>query len=158
MEVCQTVKLEEKTIGSYRGFTMMLAFDPFNRSYRLALHRNQAHRLWLGNDVFGNIQRIDNEIGSLPEEAEGYRKSLAEAERQLEVARVEVDKPFPQEDELRQKTERLNELNAMLNLDQKDNEIVDEGESSQNTESAAEAEQRCDISCASPQDEEEELE
>ena len=127
LEVCQTVKLQEKTVGSYRGFTMSITFDSFNRSYRLTLHNHQAHRLWLGNDIFGNIQRIDNEIASLPDEVEGYKKNLAEAERQLDVAKAEVEKPFPQEETLQQKTSRLNELNAMLNLDQKDNEIVDEG-------------------------------
>lgn len=128
LDVLQTVKLEDVSIGSYRGFNMSLCFDSFNNCHRLTLRMNAAHRVWLGADVYGNIQRIDNEIESFTEDLAEYKAKLEDAERQLETAKAEVEKPFPQEEDLRQKTARLTELNAMLNLDKRESEIVDESD------------------------------
>lgn len=79
----------------------------------------------LGTDIFGNIQRLDNTFGAFEERMAACVEQLENTHVQLENAKVEVQKPFPQEEELKTKTERLNELNALLNLDKKENEIVD---------------------------------
>lgn len=79
----------------------------------------------LGTDIFGNIQRLDNALNSFQEKLTACEAQLENTKVQLENAKLEVQKPFPQEDELKTKTARLNELNAMLNLDKRENEIVD---------------------------------
>lgn len=83
------------------------------------------HTVTLGTDIFGNIQRLDNALNSFQEKLTACEAQLENTKVQLENAKLEVQKPFPQEDELKTKTARLNELNAMLNLDKRENEIVD---------------------------------
>ena len=84
-----------------------------------------SHTVTLGTDIFGNIQRLDNALGAFEERMAACVEQLENTHVQLENAKVELQKPFPQEEELKTKTERLNELNALLNLDKKENEIVD---------------------------------
>ena len=79
----------------------------------------------MGTDIFGNIQRLDNTIDSFTDRLTACRAQLDNVHAQLEAAKLEVEKPFPKEDELKQKTARLDELNILLNLDKKENEIVD---------------------------------
>lgn len=112
-------------IGQYRGFDMELSFDTFSREYKITLIHQLRHTVTLGSDVFGNIQRLDNTLGAFEERMAACVEQLENTRVQLENAKAEVQKPFPQEEELRAKSERLNELNAMLNLDKRENEIVD---------------------------------
>lgn len=112
-------------IGQYRGFDMELSFDTFSREYKITLIHQLRHTVTLGTDIFGNIQRLDNTLSSFEERMAACAEQLENTRVQLENAKVEVQKPFPQEEELAAKTARLNELNALLNLDKAENEIVD---------------------------------
>ena len=112
-------------IGQYRGFDMELSFDTFSREYKITLIHQLRHTVTLGTDIFGNIQRLDNTLGAFEERMAACTEQLENTRVQLENAKAEVQKPFPQEEELAAKTARLNELNALLNLDKSENEIVD---------------------------------
>ena len=112
-------------IGQYRGFDMELSFDTFSREYKITLIHQLRHTVTLGTDIFGNIQRLDNTLGAFEERMAACVEQLENTRVQLENAKAEVQKPFPQEEELAVKTARLNELNALLNLDKTENEIVD---------------------------------
>lgn len=112
-------------IGEYRGFDMALFFDSFSREYKITLKHELRHTVTMGTDIFGNIQRLDNALNSFQEKLTACEAQLENTKVQLENAKLEVQKPFPQEEELKTKTARLNELNAMLNLDKRENEIVD---------------------------------
>lgn len=116
-------------IGSYRGFKMELYYEPFSSEYQIYLCGAMKRKVVLGSDPFGNITRIENEIAKFPKELEAYQAGLAETQKQLEVAKVELQQPFAQEDELKQKEKRLAELNIELNPDKKDRVIAaDEAE------------------------------
>ena len=126
LTMCQTMLSPEATqIGSYRGLTLELAFDTFAREYRLTMIGQLRHTVTLGTDVFGNLQRMDNALEGLPIKEQTCREQLSNLQTQLEIAKVEVQKPFPRETELNTKTARLEELNSLLNLDHKESEIVD---------------------------------
>ena len=112
-------------IGQYRGFDMELSFDTFSREYKITLIHQLRHTVTLGTDIYGNIQRLDNTLGAFEERMAACTEQLENTRVQLENAKAEVQKPFPQEEELKTKSARLNELNAMLNLDKRENEIVD---------------------------------
>lgn len=133
IEACKSKNTPEPTpLGEYRGFKMELAFDTFAREYEVKLKAHFTHNVKLGTDVYGNITRIDNAIDNIEVRLKQAQSDLENTKTQLETAKVEVEKPFAQEEELKQKLARLNELNAMLNVDKRENEIVggepDEGE------------------------------
>ena len=126
LTMCQTMLSPEATqIGSYRGLTLELSFDTFAREYCLTMIGQLRHTVTLGTDVFGNLQRMDNALEGLPIKEQTCREQLSNLQTQLETAKVEVQKPFPREEELTTKTARLEELNSLLNLDHKEPEIVD---------------------------------
>ena len=104
---------------------MKLHFDAISREFKITLQGELSYPVALGTDIFGNIQRLDNALDSLSDRLSNCRSQLENIEQQLEAAKVEVEKPFPKEDELKEKTARLDELNILLNLDKKENEIVD---------------------------------
>jgi len=116
---------QQVEVGSYRGFTTYMEYDSMNREFVLTLKNEMQHKVTLGTDVFGNIHRIDNVLDSIPEKITKAQEQLENVKVQFENAKQEVNKPFPQEQELIEKTARLNELNILLNLDKKENEIVD---------------------------------
>ncbi|MBR6646128.1 MAG: helicase, partial [Clostridia bacterium] len=116
---------DPKQIGSYRGFNMELSFNSFEKEYVLTLVGSLRHSVSLGGDIYGNITRLDNLISSMPDKLKACEERLADTKVQLENAKAEVERPFPQEEELSQKMERLAELNALLDMDHHDNEIVD---------------------------------
>lgn len=116
---------EPKLIGLYRGFNMELSFNSFEKEYVLTLVGSLRHSVSLGADIYGNITRLDNLISSLPDKLKACEERLADTRVQLENAKAEVERPFPQEEELSQKLERLAELNSLLDMDHHDNEIVD---------------------------------
>lgn len=114
-------------LGRYRGFDMELSFDSFGRVYRIALKGSLSHSTDLGTDIFGNIQRLDNVLGSMEERLTVCKQELENTKAQLADAKKEIEKPFAQEEELKTKTARLEELNILLNLDKRESEIMDEG-------------------------------
>lgn len=113
-------------LGEYRGFKTEICFDSFSRIYRFILKGKISHSVDLGTDVNGNIVRIDNAIKDMPSRLAMCKTELENTILQLENAKAEVEKPFVFEDELKQKSTRLDELNTQLNLDVRDEEIVDE--------------------------------
>ena len=119
---------EPMQIGLYRGLTLELSFDSFSQEYRLAMIGQLRHVVTPGTDVLGNIQRMDNLLESLPVKEQACREKLSELHSQLETAKAEVLKPFPREEELKAKLLRLEELNALLNIDKREPEIVADAE------------------------------
>ena len=116
LEACKEVKdTEPVMIGSYRGFTMSVSVSLFK--HKLALKGEMTHEADLGLDVRGNLLRIDNALEKMPERLAMIKAQLDNLFAQQEAAKAEVGKPFPQEDELRQKSARLAELDALLNID-----------------------------------------
>lgn len=120
-------------IGNYRGFKMEVYYDTLNMHYCLNLCGTAKHRVELGSDALGNLTRIENELAKLPARLETVKTRKAETLEQLANAKTEVLKPFAFEEELKEKTERLNALNIELNLDEKDTSVMDT-ESEQNDE------------------------
>ena len=113
-------------IGSYRGFRMEVFYDTVNAHYCLNLCGMRKYRVDLGLDALGNLTRIENELAKLPARLEAAKTKKAETIAQLEIAKVEAAKPFAFEDELKEKTKRLNALNIELNLNEKDAPIIDD--------------------------------
>ena len=131
LEACKAMTNPEPIpLGEYRGFTMELYFEA--REYKVRLKGELGYPVTLGTDTFGNITRLDNALEGLPKRLEMNEMELDNLKKQFETAKVDVERPFPQEEELKAKTDRLNELNALLNVDKRENEIVggepDEGE------------------------------
>ena len=109
--------MEPVPIGSYRGFSMSLTVEDFGRDFVLTLKGKMNHRVTLGKDARGNLTRIDNALNAMPDRLQNVRNTLDALTAQMETAKAELGKPFPQEDELRTKSARLAELNAELNID-----------------------------------------
>ena len=113
---------EEKVIGSYRGFELSLRFDTFRSEYQALLKGQRKYTVPLGNDPLGNIIRLDNSLNSFPERITAAENELDTLHQQQAAAQIEVEKPFPQEEELAEKSARLAELNAQLDVDEKSHE------------------------------------
>jgi hypothetical protein len=126
LEACQNMTSPAAVpVGRYRGFAMELSFDTLTRNYKVSLIGSLTHTAVLGTDIFGNIQRMDNLLEGFEDQMHNTEAQLENVKVQLENAKAEVEKPFLQEEELQQKTARLNELNIKLNMDKRENEIVD---------------------------------
>ena len=110
---------EEKVIGSYRGFELSLRFDTYRSEYQALLKGQRKYTVPLGTDPLGNIIRLDNSLNNFPERINSAENELATLHQQQEAAQIEVEKPFPQEEELAEKSARLAELNAQLDVDEK---------------------------------------
>ena len=110
---------EEKVIGSYRGFELSLRFDTFRSEYQAILKGQRRYPVPLGTDPLGNIIRLDNSLNNFPERINSAENELATLHQQQAAAQIEVEKPFPQEEELAEKSARLAELNAQLDVDEK---------------------------------------
>ena len=126
LAVCKEYPLTQpKEIGSYRGFQMEIYYDTVNTHYCLNLCGKTKHKVNLGEDALGNLTRIENELARIPDKLEAAKTRRTEILSQIENAKEELAKPFDFEDELKEKTERLNALNIELNLDQKDPAVLD---------------------------------
>ena len=112
-------------LGSYRGLKLTLCFDSFEKLFKISMQGTLTYKVGLGTDVFGNIQRMDNLLESMPTRQQDYKEKLKNLEIQVEIAKQEVEKPFPREEELKEKSARLDQLNILLNMDKRENEIVD---------------------------------
>ena len=108
---------QEVPIGTYRGFAMSAFYEPFQNTYILNLKGEMTHRVELGTDPRGNLIRIENALNQMPSRLQAVQNQLATLEQQQEAAKAEYGKPFPQEQELAEKTARLIELDLELNLD-----------------------------------------
>ena len=129
LERCKKMTSPDPTpIGDYRGFSMDLSFDTTNKVFFLSLKGYMSHKVGLGIDVFGNIQRLDNALEGLPDKLKVTKGNLEETKKQLETAKEELQKEFPQEEELQTKIKRLAEVDALLNMDKKDHEGAALGE------------------------------
>lgn len=129
LQIMKSIKSKTETypVGSYRGFNMeMYIALGLGATYILAVKGAMTHKVELGTDAFGNLTRIDNCIDHFEADLQKAKTDLAETEKQLEIAKESLKEPFPREQELQEKQARLNELNALLNVDKKDNEIIDE--------------------------------
>ena len=113
---------EEKVIGNYRGFELSLRFDAFRTEYQALLKGRRKYTVPLGNDPLGNIIRLDNSLNNFPERITSAENELDTLHQQQAAAQIEVEKPFPQEEELAEKSARLAELNAQLDVDEKSHE------------------------------------
>ena len=119
---------EEKVIGSYRGFELSLRFDAFRTEYQALLKGQRKYTVPLGTDPLGNIIRLDNSLNNFPERITAAENELDTLHQQQAAAQIEVEKPFPQEEELAEKSARLAELNAQLDVDEKSHEPEQEEE------------------------------
>lgn len=126
LAICKDYPMSAPTeIGSYRGFQMEIYYDTVNAHYCMNLCGKAKHKVDLGADALGNLNRIENELSKLPARLEAAKTKKAETIAQLETAKEEIKKPFAFEDELKEKAERLNALNIELNLNEKDTSVMD---------------------------------
>lgn len=126
LAICKDYPMSAATeIGSYRGFRIEIYYDTVNAHYCMNLCGKAKHKVDLGADAIGNLTRIENELSKLPARLEAAKTKKAETIAQLETAKEEIKKPFAFEDELKEKTERLNALNIELNLNEKDTSVMD---------------------------------
>ena len=126
LAICKDYPMSAPTeIGSYRGFRMEIYYDTVNAHYCMNLCGKAKHKVDLGSDALGNLTRIENELSKLLARLEAAKTKKAETIAQLEIAKEEIKKPFAFEDELKEKTERLNTLNIELNLNEKDTSVMD---------------------------------
>ena len=119
---------EEKVIGSYRGFELSLRFDAFRTEYQALLKGQRKYTVPLGTDPLGNIIRLDNSLNNFPERITAAENELTTLHQQQAAAQIEVEKPFPQEEELAEKSARLAELNAQLDVDEKQHDEPEQEE------------------------------
>ena len=126
LAICKDYPMSAATeIGSYRGFRIEIYYDTVNAHYCMNLCGKAKHKVDLGSDALGNLTRIENELSKFPARLEATKTKKAETIAQLEIAKEEIKKPFAFEDELKEKTERLNALNIELNLNEKDTSVMD---------------------------------
>ena len=126
LEACHAKKNPDPApLGQYRGFTMELAFDAMRREFQITLKNKMSYSTFLGTDIFGNIQRLDNTLAEMEKRIQTCEELLADTRVQFANAKIAVEQPFPQEEELKAKSARLDELNILLNLDKRENEIID---------------------------------
>ena len=126
LEACKAMTSPElQELGSYMGFPMLFSFDSFNKDYRITLRGAISHMVILGTDVHGNITRLNNALAEMPKKLEYCREQLRTLNLQVVAAKEQLARPFEKEQELQEKTARLNELNILLNMDKRENEIMD---------------------------------
>lgn len=127
IDSCKAMKSPEAVpLGAYRGLAMELSYSSASKEFVIALHGKGTYKVPLGTDIHGNITRLDNKINELPDNLSRCREVLETVKSQLETAKVEAQKEFPQEKELAEKVARLGELNALLDMDKKDHIIMEE--------------------------------
>lgn len=127
VSACQQMNSPDPiTLGTYRGFGLELLFDTMERAYKVKIRGAASRAISLGTDSVGNITRIDNAVEKISEHLETVKAELEGLEKQFEVAKEEVKKLFSKEQELKEKTDRLNVLNGLLNVDKRENELADD--------------------------------
>ena len=132
---------EPVQLGQYRGFSLSLQYIAANTDYKLTIKGAMSHTISLGADIYGNITRMDNVVDRLSEELDDYRAVLQDTQTQLTNAKAEMETPFAREKELAEKSARLKELNILLNMDQKDRSMLDDGPAEESPEKEKRREQ-----------------
>lgn len=128
IEICKSMTNPEPLeIGEYKGFKIILSFDTMDRKFYASMKNNLSYKTELGSDPSGNITRIDNTLNGIETRLSSIENNLEDTKKNYESAKKEIEKPFPQEEELKTKSKRLDELNIKLNLNNKDKEIIDDG-------------------------------
>ena len=131
LEACkQSVQNGSSILGEYAGFTLSANYSSFSRQYHLSIAGQIIHDIELGDDPSGNLTRINNALLHIPQKLEAAQKSLDNIQNQIAEAKAELQRPFPQEELLNEKQKRLNEVNAMLDLDKKEDDLFLESEES----------------------------
>ena len=128
LETCKTKTnpdLEE--IGEYRGFKLELGFNSLEKQFTMTMKNKYSYSIFLGSDIYGNITRINNALDGIKDKIPDQKLRLEDIEKQLETAKIEVQKPFPKELELKEKMKKLEELNILLKIDEKEKQVLDTG-------------------------------
>jgi len=128
LEACKTKTnpdLEE--IGEYRGFKLELGFNSLEKQFTMTMKNKYSYSIFLGSDIYGNITRINNALDGIKDKIPHQKLRLEDIEKQLETAKIEVQKPFPKELELKEKMKKLEELNILLKIDEKEKQVLDTG-------------------------------
>jgi hypothetical protein len=126
LEVCKLMtSTEQQELGSYMSFPMLFSFDSFSKQYQITLRGVLSHTVSLGTDIHGNILRLNNALSEMPKRLEYCREQLNTLRHQMETAREQITVPFEKEQELNTKSARLAELNILLNMNKRENEVID---------------------------------
>lgn len=132
LEICKTKENSElEEIGEYRGMKLELQINVAKQEFELFLKGNSEYKISLGNDIYGNITRIDNALSNIRKELEENKEELENTKKQFENAKIDVKIPFDKENELKEKSTRLDRVNALLKLDEKENIIMEDDEKSE---------------------------
>ena len=126
LETCKTKTnpdLEE--IGEYRGFKLELGFNSLEKQFTMTMKNKYSYSIFLGSDIYGNITRINNALDGIKDKIPDQKLRLEDIEKQLETAKIEVQKPFPKELELKEKMKKLEELNILIKIDEKEKQVLD---------------------------------
>lgn len=126
LETCKTKTnpdLEE--IGEYRGFKLELGFNSLEKQFTMTMKNKYSYSIFFGSDIYGNITRINNALDGIKDKIPDQKLRLEDIEKQLETAKIEVQKPFPKELELKEKMKKLEELNILLKIDEKEKQVLD---------------------------------
>ena len=126
LEVCKSkTNPDNEEIGEYRGFRLELGFNSVEKQFTMTMKNKYSYSIFLGSDTFGNITRINNALEAIKDKIPDEKLRIEDIEKQLETAKLEVKKPFPQEEQLKEKMKKLEELNILLKLDEKDKQVLD---------------------------------
>ena len=135
LEICKTKESSElEEIGEYRGMKLELQINVARQEFELFVKGNFEYKISLGNDIYGNITRIDNALSNVGKDLEDSKKKLENTKKQLENAKIDVKVPFDKEDELKEKSIRLDRVNALLNLNEKESIIMEDDVTTENEE------------------------
>ena len=126
LEVCKSKSNPDiEDIGEYRGFRLELGFNSVEKKFTMTMRNKYSYSIFLGSDTFGNITRINNALEAIKDKIPDAKLRIEDIEKQLETAKIEVQKPFPKEEELKEKMKKLEELNILLKLDEKEKQVLD---------------------------------
>ena len=129
LEACKNKsKADEELIGEYRGFKMLLSFDTLQKQFNMTLKNEYSYHTALGTDVFGNITRLNNTLEGIEGNIKYVVNDIEFIKRQIVNAKIELDKPFEKENEIKEKTKRLQEINIELGIDENEKQVMDEPE------------------------------
>lgn len=133
IEICKNKENTDlEDIGEYRGLTMALQIDTFNETFQLRLRNNSIYNVNLGTDIFGNITRIDNVIADMEKQLQNAIDKLENHKKQLEIAKIDSKVPFDREEELKEKSSKLDKINILLKIDDKTNDNIIDDEVEEN--------------------------
>ena len=126
LEICKSkTNPDNEEIGKYRGFRLELGFNSVEKQFTLTIKNKYSYSIFLGSDTFGNITRINNALEAIKDKIPDEKLRIENIEKQLETAKMEVKKPFPQEEQLKEKMKKLEELNILLKLNEKEKQVLD---------------------------------